>query len=71
MKSLSDRDVLAVGILLTRSQQSSKHQYKAAAFFLNFTMIRYRKNACTKAKFERKRRSPFKFHLKRTQLVLK
>ena len=25
-------------------------------------MIKYRKNACAKAKFERKRLSPYKFH---------
>ena len=42
--------------------QSSRH---------TFAMIRYRKNTCTKAKFERKRLSPFTFHLERTQLGLK
>ena len=34
MKSPSERDVLAVEILLTRSHQSSKLQYKAASIFL-------------------------------------
>ena len=44
--------------MLEAPVQSSRHI---------FAMIRYRKNASTKVKFERKRLSPFQFHLQRTQ----